>query len=165
MAAEIDSEMLSLAGYQYSQKNYEDSCKSFSICVSQAPSPRGYLGLAQSQYKLKNYQSVIENANLALSMLQSDDQSKSNLWAHLKLLQSKSYVKLVELSMARDLLLEIIEKSQIPDHLKIAETRLKQIQANMNGNDEYQEFNRIYKVQQFTEGSLYHLISKTWYDL
>ncbi|CAG9318807.1 unnamed protein product [Blepharisma stoltei] len=117
----------------------------------------------KSLYSENQIETKIEKLKQELSLFSSEAIGNKE-WANLMLELSKSYRNINEIMTSKSILLEGIEKCQDSDILIELKKHLESLDEKMDGSEEYKEFQQIFKEQVLSEGSLWHLVSKLWFD-
>lgn len=111
---------------------------------------------------LSEIQDVIDSQdfNAAKVLLNKVVESPSS---PLELMQiSKLYQKIQDFQSSRKILESTLSTSQDPQVLQMASDQLQDIQMNLKGKEEYEEFGNLCKSSPLLEGSLWHIVSKNW---
>lgn len=72
------------------------------------------------------------------------------------------YETLGHFAQARQALIKAVDCSKDSAQITKSSEKLKHYQELLKGKEEFEEFNRLNKSSELHEGSLFHLISKTW---
>lgn len=106
--------------------------------------------------KLTEQGEFAQACDLLLNCAEKTKESK--LW----LKAVEIYEKLNEFTQARAVLIKAISESSDSDLISQASKKIKMYQQYIRGKEEHEEFGRLNKISKFVEGSLWHVVSKSW---